>query len=897
MSAWSVLLISLGYVLLLFGVAWWVERSTTRARGITEHPWLYSLTMAVYCTAWTFYGSVGRASNAGLGFLAVYLGPALFAPLWYMVLYKMILISKNERVASVADFISSRYSKSPTVGVVVTMLVVLGLIPYISIQIQAVTAGSQILLGDKSNSGSSFALMITAAMALFAGVFGTRKLDPNERHEGLMASIALESIVKLVAFLVVGVVVTFGLYHGFADLFDLAAKSEKTARLFTLHAAGISPSGWFCVMLLSLFAFVLLPRQFHVSVVENSDARHVRTAMWLVPFYLLLINIFVFPIALAGKMTLGDAVHPDSYVLSLPLAQGLKTLAVLVFIGGFSAAISMVVVETMALSIMMSNYLFVPLLLKFGTLGEGKSGNRQLLNIRRLSIVLILIGAYLYEHYVTFGFDIVSIGLISFAAVAQLAPATFGGMYWKRGNQQGALAGLIGGFLVWAFCLPLPYMSKAGIISGDFVEFGLMGIGWLKPYALFGLNQFDPITHGTFWSLMVNVVCYAVVSEWTSTDAVGLQQADRFVNVQKYTTGQLIQPLHREADLADVRMVLVRFLGAVKTEQVMKEYMHRSNIKNLGKKAPASLINFAELQLTGVLGTSSARLVINGISELERVSFEEVIHVLEQTREALEHSKLMEAKNMELSGLTDQLRDANLKLLELDKLKADFITSVTHELRTPITSILAFSQILQADRKVLPEEKTKEYLDVIVQECKRIGRLVNQVLDLEKVRSDGQAPMEWYSMQEILSEALRSTSPLFDSKDIGIDVSGVQKFAEGALINKDQMLQVVINLLANAAKFCPPQQGRVILKLTCSDKTIALDIEDNGPGISAADEARIFDQFFQAKGRTGNKPEGAGLGLYICTQIMARHNGSISVTGRPGLGAIFHVTLPVNNIG
>ena len=333
---------SLIYISLLFCIAWWVDKRAERGISLVSNPYVYAMSMAVYCTAWTFFGSVGRAATGGLIFLGVYLGPTLLAPLWYILLRKMILISKNQRITSIADFISSRYGKSPTLGVLVTLIAVLGIVPYISIQLKAVTFGINTLthFGEATPPPPAYIWLdsgfwVTVAMAIFTVFFGTRKLDPNERHEGLVAAIAFESIVKLIAFIAVGVFVTFGLYNGFNDLFDQAMAREETARLFSLQSSGVTPFAWNILMMLSLFAIILLPRQFHISVVENTTPRHIPKAMWVFPLYLLLINIFVFPVALAGKMLFDGSIHPDTFVLSLPLAKGAPWLALVAFIGGF----------------------------------------------------------------------------------------------------------------------------------------------------------------------------------------------------------------------------------------------------------------------------------------------------------------------------------------------------------------------------------------------------------------------------------------------------------------------------------------------------------------------------------------------------------------------------------
>lgn len=894
---------SLAYISLLFLIAWWVDKRATDSKpSIVNSPYVYALSLAVYCTAWTFFGSVGRATSGGLSFLGVYLGPTLLAPLWFVLLRKIILISKNQRITSIADFISARYGKSTKIGVLVTLIAVLGIVPYISIQLKAVTFGINTLthFGENPPLPSAHfwldaAFWVTLAMALFTVIFGTRKLDPNERHEGLVAAIAFESIVKLIAFIAVGVFVTFGLYNGFDDLFSKAMQQEETARMFTFSGSGVTPFSWNMLMLLSLFAILLLPRQFHISVVENTSPRHIAKAMWVFPLYLLLINIFVLPLALAGKMAFGDSVNPDTYVLSLPLAQGAGWLALVAFIGGFSAATSMVVVEATALSIMFSNHIVVPLLIKTRLLGQGKDlvdGASRLLDIRRICIMLMLFLAYLYQKSVGSTYDLVSVGLISFTAAAQLAPALIGGIYWARGTHQGAIAGLSIGFLIWAFCLPLPSMAQAGIISRDFVDQGLFGLHFLKPYALFGLTGLDPITHAAFWSLLFNTWFYAIVSVNSRPSMLNLTQADLFVNISKYIGGQDSDILKREAKISELRVMLNRFLGEHRTYLLFREYETMNGILLENQQvANADLVNFAETHLAGAIGAASARLVLDNVVKEESITMEEVMRILEQTREAVEHGRLMESKNAELKTLTLQLTSANEQLKNLDRLKADFITTVTHELRTPVTSIKSLSKIILDYSEELDETRKKEYLQILVTESDRISRLINQVLDIEKLQSN-ESPLnlESVDLREIMINAVTGMAQMFAERGIKVQIQG----AEQPLMvqaDRDRMVQVVVNLLANAYKFCDPEAGTITVTLENQGHWAMFSIQDNGVGIPPAMQQMIFEKFTQLHSQSKGKPQGTGLGLFITKSILDKHGGRILVESEPGKGATFKVYL------
>lgn len=508
-----VIAVSLFYLGLLFAVAWWGDKRADQKRSLIANPTIYALSMAVYCTTWTFYGSVGRAAVSGIGFLPVYLGPTLVMALGWFLLLKMIRVVKANRITSIADFISSRYGKSHLLGGLVTIIAVLGIIPYIALQLKAVSSSVSLLLSYPEivmpshsatmSVAADISFYIALILAAFTIVFGTRHLDATERHEGMVAAIALESGVKLVAFLAVGVYVTYGMYDGFGDIFEHIDANPELQRLATAIPSGKGYTGWFSLIVLSAMAVLFLPRQFQVTVVENVNEAHLKRAAWLFPLYLLLINIFVLPIALGGLLHFaGQGVDADTFVLTLPMSQRHEGLTLLVFVGGLSAATGMVIVETIALSTMVCNDLVMPLLIRHKRVALEESGDlsRLLLSIRRGAIVVILLLGYLYFRLAGEAYALVAIGLISFSAVAQFAPAMIGGMYWRGGTRGGALAGLSAGFLVWAYTLLLPSFAKSGWLPDDFLTQGLLGTELLRPQQLFGLTGFDEIAHCLFWS-------------------------------------------------------------------------------------------------------------------------------------------------------------------------------------------------------------------------------------------------------------------------------------------------------------------------------------------------------------------------------------------------------------
>ena len=906
MSTGIVFLISILYIFFLFWIASFAEKKSYARRSIINNPYVYSLSLGVYCTAWTFFGSVGRASTTGLGFLPIYLGPTLIAPFWILLLKKMIVISKSQRITSIADFISSRYGKSTNLGILATLIAVLGIIPYISIQLKAIGLGYDILATEEDFIGrwldnSSFyrdkTLMITIILAVFTLLFGSRKLDPNERHEGLVASVAFESLIKLTAFFAVGIYVTYGIYNGFGDVFQLAYDKERLQQLFYLESAGINSVSWTWLVILSMSAILFLPRQFHMAVVENTNPDFVRKAAWLFPLYLFLICLFVLPIAFGGLLHFPyGAVEPDSFVLSLPMVYDQDILALFVFVGGLSAASSMVIVAVIALSIMISNNLIMPFLLKSTVVREiyVKDVSKRLLGIRRVSMVVVLLLAYGYFKSVAKDYSLVSIGLISFTAVAQFAPVIIGGLYWKRGTKAGALAALSIGFLIWIFTLPLPTLAETGMISADFIENGLFGVSIFKPYALFGLTGYDQISHSAFWSLLFNLSAYVLVSLNTKPSQLEITQADLFVDIYKYgeTTNEY-EVVKRKARLKDIITLMKRFLGERRANKLLKKYEQKHEL-DFSKEtmANADLVNYAEKHITGALGAASAKVVIGSIVKEEPISLEEMLKVLDQTQEAIQYSKDLEAKSNELQATTDQLKQANEQLKELDHLKANFITTVTHELRTPITSMKAFSKIL-LDNPELPHDQQTEFLAIVVSESERITRLINQVLDLEKIQSvHNKWEVESLLLNEVLKDAAQGFKQSFQNKNIDFALLASSKpiYVKG---NKDRLVQVLVNLIGNALKFVESDTGKIKVSLSSKNGFAQIKVKDNGIGISDKDQQTIFDHFTQVSDAKLGKPQGSGLGLHISKQIIEQHGGEIRVKSKVGNGAVFMVELPL----
>ncbi len=900
-------------------IAYYGDKRADAGRSIISNPYFYALSLAVYCTAWTFYGSVGLASRSGLSFLTIYLGPTLMVTLGWVIMRKIIRISKLHRITSIADFIASRYGKSSTLGGLVTIIAVAGVIPYIAIQIKAISTTFFLINQYPDISVTSTyaeipvfgdtAFYVALMLAVFAIFFGTRHLDAAERHEGLVAAIAFESIIKLVAFLAVGLFVTYGLYNGFADLFEKAhrfsdLKSALTIEppkpsyplfeeLVTINAGGFTYIDWGMHMFLSMMAILLLPRQFQVIVVENVNEKHLNKAIWLFPLYLLAINIFVLPVAFAGMLRFAaGSVDADFFGLALPMAAEHQFLTLFVYLGGISAATGMVIVETIALSTMICNDLVMPVLLRLPIPAISRSSELTglLLFIRRGSIILVLMLGYAYFHYLGGFYALVSIGLMSFAAVAQFAPALLGGIFWKGGTRSGAISGLIAGFAVLTYTIFMPSLVDIGLIHQDFLTAGPFNLQLLKPFHLFGLQHFNPISHAAFWSILFNVSFYIAVSVLGRPRAIEHTQAALFVDVFKYSEESGDALFRRgTVNLPDLRSLLSRFLGKAKADAELSGYAQKHNINwEKHATADADLVGHAEKLLTGAVGSASARIMVSSVVKEEPLGIEEVLNILDETRQVIAYSR-------ELEKATAELKEANIRLQELDRLKDDFISTVTHELRTPLTAVKSLADIIHANPKI-DADRLDNFTGIIIKESDRLIRLVSQILDYEKIQS---AKLDWtitsLDLKEVVNDAVISTQQLTVEKNITIDLDLAEN-PPPISGDRDRLVQVMVNLISNAVKFCDPNKGMIVVRLRAIDHHLRVDVQDNGIGIKPEDQVKVFEPFRQIKNPTQGRPMGTGIGLTITKRIIDFHHGRIWVDSEPGKGTIFSFELPANPI-
>ena len=657
LSSGLIAAVALAYMAIMFAIAFYGDRRSTplppRVRA-----WVYSLSLAVYCTSWTFFGAVGQAAEQLWSFLPIYLGPILLLVCAPWVLQKMVMISKQENITSIADFIAARYGKSQSLAVVVALICLVGVLPYIALQLKGIVLGVNLLIGAGADAmgtrAQDTALIVSLVLALFTIVFGTRNLDATEHHRGMVLAIAFESLVKLFAFLAVGAFVTYGLYDGFDDLFDqamLAPRLEEYWKETINWPSMVVQTG------VAMMAIICLPRQFHVTVVENIDPQDLRLAKWVFPAYLALAALFVVPIALAGQMLLPSSVLPDSFVISLPLAQAHPALAMLAFIGGASAATGMVIVASVALSTMVSNDMLLPWLLRRNNAERPFEVFRQwMLSVRRVSIVVILLLAYVSYRLLGSTASLATIGQIAFAAVTQLAPAMLGALYWKQANRRGVFAGLAAGTFLWFYTLILPIAANSlGLSLSSFP-----GLAWLHSNPL--NLPLTPLTQGVMLSLAANFTLFAWVSVLSRTRVSEHWQAGRFIGQEISARPSARSMLSVQID--DLLQLAARFVGEERARQSFIRFAYRQGKGfNPNQNADGEWIAHTERLLAGVLGASSTRAVVKAAIEGREMQLEDVVRIADEASEVLQFNRALLQGAIENITQGISVVDQSLKLV------------------------------------------------------------------------------------------------------------------------------------------------------------------------------------------------------------------------------------------
>jgi len=883
--------VALTYVAFLFTIAFVAERRAQMGRdGWLRSPLIYTLSLSIYCTAWTFYGAVGYAARSGLEYLTVYLGPTLVMIGWWWIVRKLVRIGRSQRITSVADLISSRFGKSTSLGVLVTILMVVAATPYLALQLQSVTLSFAVFASASGEVWGTADLDLAAfwvalGLAIFTVIFGTRNLDANERHHGIVMAIAVEAVVKLCALVAVGLFVVWGIAGGVGptlDLIDASPISDWTQ----------SGGRWVGLTFLSAAAFLCLPRMFQVLVVENSDERHLATASWAFPLYLMVMSLFVVPIAVVGLNLLPEGSNPDLFVLTLPLAQGREGLAVFSFLGGFSSATSMVIVATIALATMVSNHIVVPIWLSSKVGGAMMSGDVRSVVImaRRLSIGGVLLLGYVYYRLTGGGAALASIGLISFTGVVQVLPAMIGGIFWRGATRTGAAAGLVVGFAIWTWSLFLPSFGADAILTQGVFDHGPWGLGWLRPQALFAIDGVDPVLHALLWSLLLNTGVFLLGSILSFPKPLERLQGAQFVNVFEHSHGTRSWT-ESTAEAEDLLIMSQRIIGAFEAQKMFHAEAQAQGKAGFLPDVTPGFVESLERELAGSVGAATAHAMIGQLVQGASVSVEDLIAVADEAAQIMEYSNRLEAKSAEQERTARALRLANEKLTVLSIQKDAFLGQISHELRTPMTSIRSFSEILR-EGGMTPKDQAR-YASIIHDEAVRLTRLLDDLLDLSVLES-GQVSLN------------RQSGRLRDLLDRAVDAAGLRD-AGGLRLSRrkgnevvpldtdlDRLTQVFINLITNTRKYCDAAKPELRIEVHKVAGRTVVDFIDNGSGISPDNQEVIFEKFSRLS--DDRKAGGAGLGLAICREIMTRLGGAIAYLPGQG-GAAFRVTLPDGQAG
>jgi PAS domain S-box-containing protein len=640
-SGFLLFALAIGYLLLLFGVAFYGERWSVYPGRARLRPWIYSLALGVYCTTWTFFGAVGTAVRDGWTYLPIYLGPALVFLFATPFLERLIAIVRAHNITSIADLISSRFGKSPALAALVAVIALTAGVPYLALQYMAVGTSIDVLTGPAAAGNpwpADTSLWAALLMALFAVLFGTRRLDATEHHEGVMLAIAFESVVKLLAFTAVGV---YALLH-----LDAAPPLEATR----LGSAGSVLSGNFIVTTgLAAAAIFCLPRQFLVGVVECADSRDVRTARIVFTAYVTLFSVLVVPIVLAGLGSgLAPLHNPDSFVLTLPLVRGNEALAVLAFLGGLSAATAMVIVSSIALATMLTNDIVMPVLWRSRWLKptEGRDIGTLVLWLRRAAIFGLALLAWGYHRSTLTPASLASVGLLAFAAVAQFAPAILAGLYWRRATRTAVFWGLFTGFAIWVYALLLPNFTAGGLTETRNVAQSDAREILEHLQALLGLSGLAPPTRGALLALAGNLFVLVTLSLLGRTTLRDRMAATAFV---RPALPAAQGPLGASARVGDVLAIAERIVGASAAEAALRDYCVQTGVPLPRHADPADrgLMQHMERVLAGAIGSSSARLMFTHALLGRGLAAEEVAEILDETTQELRFSRRLLQATME----------------------------------------------------------------------------------------------------------------------------------------------------------------------------------------------------------------------------------------------------------
>jgi Na+/proline symporter/signal transduction histidine kinase len=888
------------YIGMLFLLGLWGERRGGSGRGAGGHPLIYALSLAVYCTSWTYYGSVGNAATSGMFFLTIYLGPTLAILLWWQVLRRLIRLKNQQHITSIADFIAARYGKSHLLGALVTLIALIGSVPYIALQLKAITSTFAVITQEQAGRlamiSDHVGPIIVFLMILFTIIFGVRRLDPTERHQGMVMVVAAESLVKLVTFLAVGIFITYFAFDGLTDIFQQL--QERAQPAVELAADPPTPLMWLTYLLLSMSAILFLPRQFHISVVENSDENHLRTAMWLFPLYMLLICFFVYPLAQAGLLAGLPAAEADTFVLRLPLHFGQEWLALFVFVGGFSAATAMVMISTMTLATMSTNHLLLPLINCTARLTFLR---RHLLEARWVAVIFVLTSSYWFELLVGSSYNLVRMGIISFAAALQFAPSILGGLFWTRGNRIGAMLGLSAGFLTWGYTVIIPSFARSGWLPLSLLNDGPWSLSFLRPEHLFGLTGLDPLSHAVMWSMVFNVGLYILGSLLAEVSDEEKKQAHSFVRVLVADTPpESDLPRQPAVNLSTKREALVSILGQYfppeKAAPLFDQCLARVGLAPEAAEIRvlelADLCAAVEKQLAGTIGAAAAHAAL----KRETVFTPEETFSLQQTYSEILASLSLSPEDLRLK--IDYYREREQLVTshaaELEGKVLELRGQISQRIRTEEALKRAQEQLRQLSGSIMAAQEqerraiARELHDELGQVLTAL-RLDSAWLATRLRQEDGQAAERAGAMRTLidqtiddvrgisirlrpralddlgLTEALEWLSSDFESRSQAICLFSSDPLPPVSDAVATAAYRITQEALTNVARHA--QATQVEISLRFSGLALALSIADNGRG---------FDP-------TGLEDE-PGMGIRGMRERANLLGGAVMIRSRAGCG-------------
>lgn len=944
------------YVGLLFTLSYLSEKYKPLSKPLLNSALIYSLSLAVYCTAWTYYGSVEMASSRGLLYLTIYLGPTFCAILWWVILRKLVRIKNRFRITSIVDFVSTRYGKSVSLGLIGSIIVFLGTIPYIALQLKAIIKTFNIVsYGDISSqvgSNTSLGWVIVILTSLCTIFFGLRKREPSERHPGIVLFLAIECLIKLVALLAVGIFTCYFLFDGFAEIIYRMPEVVSSDYSFMGNSGGTSPITFISYFLLGAWGILFLPRQFHVAVIENKSEEDIKVAAWVFPLYLFLINLFILPISIAGLL-LGKSINlADTFVLLLPYDSGHNFLTILSFIGGFSAATGMIMISSLAVSIILSNHVFLPIISNSKSLLFLRA---YLLKIRWLIVVLVISTAYLYTTGIGDNYALISMGMISFVAAAQFAPAILGGLFWLKGNTKGAHVGLLLGLLTWLHTLFVPAFATGGFIDGQLITNGPFGIEFLRPYQLFGLDGLDKVSHSLFWTMLFNFGGYISVSLLTRPTTMDKKIANEFVNAGQESIDLSSSGSEKDILLAEkidkIEQAYRSFFGAAEAKEKVKEVIDSLQMKQRKFISIGELLllrDRAEIILAGTIGSAMAHsclmnsevfteeedkelsryfegtlseLKISPMQLLSKLDFyKERQSLLEDQTKGLENlvtlrTEALKEKNIELNESLIQIKNIQEKMVAQEKLASlgALSAGIAHEIKNPLNFIINGAKIISSvesdirkfHQLSMDEQRQHEkdldtnlnFLDTATKMIIEHGSKADNIIQtmLQHSRSDTLTFSET-NLPELLKRNYNLAYHGMKTK-FPVNINPILNLEDVGMVqaNEQSLGRAFFNIIDNAfyalyEKSNNEPQFKPQLEISCRkiDNKIHISIKDNGPGIPKAKLKDIFNPFVTSK----PSGQGTGLGLSITNDIIAHHNGSIEIDSLLGEYTEFLIIIP-----